>query len=79
MNTPRWLYAVLAGCAVIIALAASLALLGKSGLLSNNGRYTHVGGSRILDTRTGTVCERSRKVVDGIAYPGVECLAQGGK
>ena len=58
VNTPRWFYAVLAGCAVILALAASLALLGKSGLLNNNGRYTFVGGSGILDTRTGKLCVR---------------------
>ena len=54
VNTPRWFYAVLAGCAVVLTLAASLALLGSA----EKGRYQSgaVNGNAILDTRTGGIC-----------------------
>lgn len=51
MNTPRWFYAVLAGCAVILTVAASLALLGSI----EKGRYQLLG-EQIFDTRNGNVC-----------------------
>ena len=59
MNTPRWFYAVLAGCAVVLTLAASLALL------SDNGRYESVEAGAVLDTRTGTVCFVGTSTPDG--------------
>ena len=57
MNTPRWFYAVIAGCAVVLTIAASLALLGSA----EKGRYQRAGfnGNAILDTRTGKFCYQS--------------------
>lgn len=55
MQPPRWFYAIIAGCAIVLTLSASYVLI----LRRDVGRWVAAGPAddlKAFDTSTGTVC-----------------------
>ena len=63
MNAPRWFYAVIAGCVVVLTLAVAAAVALRAPM----GRYQLAGadwaGGAVLDTQTGVVCTLSNPAI----------------